>query len=378
MNKAYKYRLYPTEEQKLLFGKTFGCCRLIWNTMLSDKISFYKDNKQTLHNTPAQYKTDYPFLKEVDSLALANVQLNLQGAYNSFFTKLKSHNKKPGFPKFKSKHHCHNSYTTNNQKGSISIGSDYIKLPKIGKVPAVIHRLAPAGYVLKSATISMERDGSYYCSILYEYEANIITVTVTPDTVIGLDYKSNGFYVDSNGNTCGSPKCYRKAQKRLTKAQRKLRHQVIGSNNYNKQQLKVSKVHRKTVNQRNDFLNKKSLFLANQYSLVCVEDLDMRAQSNKGFGNGKATLDNSWGRFLQMLEYKLSDRGKTLIKVSKWYPSSQLCYSCGYKNPITKDLSVRTITCPICSKTYDRDENAALNIRDEGYRLYLQSIKKTA
>lgn len=373
MNKAYKYRLYPTKEQTLLLNKTFGCCRFVWNIMLSDKISCYQKNKTMLYNTPAMYKAGNPFLKEVDSLALANVQMHLQGAYNSFFKQ-----PKVGFPKYKSKHHCRDSYTTNNQKDSIIIGDNYIKLPKAGMIPAKIHRNAPLGYKLKSATISKEHDGSYYCSVLYAYEAIKTPIIATLDTTVGLDYKSDGFYVSSDGETCGSPKYYRKAQKRLTKAQRKLRHKFIGSNNYYKQQKRVAKIHRKTADQRNDFLNKKSLALAEKYDLVCIEDLDMKAMSNKGFCNGKATMDNAWSRFTHMLDYKLSDRGKTLIKVSRWYPSSQICHVCGHQNPITKDLSIRTITCPVCGETYDRDYNASLNLRIEGFRLYQQITKKTA
>ena len=373
MNKAYKYRLYPTKEQAQLLNKTFGCCRFVWNIMLSDKISCYQKDKTMLYNTPAMYKAKNPFLKEVDSLALANVQLHLQGAYNNFFKQ-----PKVGFPKYKSKHHCRDSYTTNNQKDSIIVGTNYIKFPKTGMIPAKIHRNAPIGYKLKSATVSREHDGSYYCSVLYAYEAVIVPITATLDTTVGLDYKSDGFYVSSDGETCGSPKYYRKAQKRLTKAQRKLRHKTIGSNNYYKQQKRAAKIHRKTADQRNDFLNKKSLELAEKYNLVCIEDLDMKAMSNKGFGNGKTTLDNAWSRFIHMLDYKLSDRGKTLIKVDRWYPSSQICHTCGHQNPITKDLSIRTITCPVCDKTYDRDDNSSLNLRDEGFRLYQQIIKKTA
>ena len=370
MNKAYKYRIYPTTDQKLLFGKTFGCCRFIWNIMLSDKISYYQTHKAMFYNTPAMYKADHLFLKEVDSLALANVQLHLQSAYNSFFRQ-----PKVGFPRYKSRHHCKDSYTTNDQKGSIVIGNDYIKLPKAGNVPAKIHRHAPSGYRLKSATVSMERDGSYYCSVLYTYDTVITPVIAVPDTTVGLDYKSNGFYVSSDGETCGSPKYHRRAQMKLTKAQRKLRHKTIGSSNYYKQQKLIARIYRKTVCQRNDFLNKQSLALAERYDLVCIEDLDMKSQSNRGFGNGKAVMDNSWGRFVYMLDYKLSDRGKSLIKVNRWYPSSQICHTCGHQDPITKDLSIRTVTCPICNSIYDRDYNAALNIRDEGYRLYIEQLK---
>ncbi len=227
--------------------------------------------------------------------------------------------------------------------------------------------------MLKSAVVSQECDGSYYCSCLYEYEDNISAHKVTYENTIGLDYKSDGLYVSSEGETCGSPKYYRKSQKKLAKLQRKLKNKVLHSSNYNKQQHKISKLHRHIANQRADFLHKKSYEIANRYELVCVENINLKNMSNKDFGNGKATSDNGFGMFLNMLGYKLSNLGKTLIKVDKYYPSSQLC-SCGYQNPITKNLNIRIIKCPVCHKVYDRDVNAAINIKNEGYRLYLQTV----
>lgn len=216
MNKAIKYRIYPTKSQENLLQKTFGCCRKIWNLMLSDKINYYKETKKTLQTTPAKYKKEYEYLKEVDSLALANVQLHLQKAYKNFFR-----DKKTGFPKYKSLKKSKKTYTTNNQKGTIQIIDNKIKLPKIGKIKAKIHRKGEENWTIKSATISQEKDGSYYASILFEYNQVIEKIEIT-DKVIGLDYKSDGLYADSNGNICGSPKYYRKSQNKLARLQRKL------------------------------------------------------------------------------------------------------------------------------------------------------------
>ena len=180
--------------------------------------------------------------------------------------------------------------------------------------------------------------------------------------------KSDGLYGDSNGNVCGSPKYYRKSQKKLARLQRQLCRKEKGSNNSNKARLKAARLHRHTANQRLDFLHKKSTEIANQYDVVCVETLDMRNMSNKGFGNGKATLDNGYGLFLTMLEYKLSDRGKYFVKVDKWYPSSQLCYACGKQHKEMKNLLIRELVCD-CGYSDDRDLNAALNINKEGLRL---------
>lgn len=364
MNKAIKYRLYPSTEQEIMFAKTFGCCRKVYNLMLADKIACYKETKSFGKQTPAMYKVDYPFLKEVDSLALANVQLNLQDALKNCFDK--SRKRKNGFPKFKSAKHSRKSYTTNNQKGTVDIIEDkYIKLPKIGKVKAIIHRVPDVDWIIKSATVSQDSDGKYYVSVLFEYDVTITSVAMS-DCVIGLDYKSDGLYMDSEGYSPTGHKYYRQNQEKLAHAQRKLKHMTIGSNNYKKQQRKIAKIQKHTSNQRLDFLHKESTKIANSYDVVCVETLDMKAISNKGFGNGKATLDNGYGMFLNMLEYKLSDRGKYFIKVDKWYPSSQLCSCCGKQKKLT--LADRIYKCD-CGLTINRDHNAAINIKNEGLRV---------
>ena len=369
-NKAIKYKIYPTTEQRIMFAKTFGCCRKVYNLMLTDKIAHYKATGKSIQTTPAQYKDEYPYLREVDSLALSNVQMNLQAAYKNFFNKKRK--AQGGFPKFKSRK-ARNSYTTNNQKGTVAIIDDkYIKIPKVGRVKAVIHRKANADWKIKSATISKERDDSYYISILFEYDKAENTYIVDKTNAIGLDYKSDGLYMDSNGNVGTNHKFYRESQKKLAKEQRKLsrmkgsKKNEPKSNNYVKQLRKTNKIHRHIANQRLDNLHKISTEIVNQYDVVCVESLNMRSMSNKGFGNGKATLDNGYGVFLRMLEYKLSDRGKTLVKVDKFYPSSQLCSYCGNRKKLA--LSERKYVCT-CGLEIDRDLNAAINIKNEGLRL---------
>lgn len=368
-NKAIKYRIYPTTEQSIMFAKTFGCCRKVYNLMLTDKIAHYKATGKSIQTTPAQYKDKYPYLREVDSLALANVWMNLQAAFHNTFSKFRK--KKNGFPRFKSRK-ARNSYTTNNQKGTVAIIDDkYIKIPKIGKVKAVIHRKANADWKIKSATISKERDGSYYISILYEFK-RVVTKVSKSKNAIGLDYKSNGLYMDSNGNMGTNHKFYRESHDRLAKAQRRLsrmkgsKKNEPKSNNYIKQLRKANKIHRHIANQRLDNLHKISTEIANQYDVVCVESLNMRSMANKGFGNGKATMDNGYGIFLNMLEYKLSDRGKTFVKVDRFYPSSQICSCCGSRKKLS--LSDRKYICT-CGLEIDRDLNAAINIKNEGLRL---------
>ena len=376
-NRAIRYRVYPTTEQRIMFAKTFGCCRKVYNLMLSDKIEGYKATGRFPAVTPAKYKDEYPYLREVDSLALANVQLNLQAAFRNCFSK--SRKKKNGFPKFKSAKHSRKSYTTNNQKGTVSIIDDkYIRLPKIGRVKAVIHRKPDDDWIIKSATVSQDGDGKFYISVLFESDDVINTYTADKTNAIGLDYASDGLYVDSNGNVGSNHKYYRESHDRLAKAQRRLsrmhgsKKNEAKSNNYIKQLCKVNKIHRHIANQRLDNLHKISTEIANQYDVVCVESLNMRSMANKGFGNGKATLDNGYGMFLSMLEYKLSDRNKYLVKVDKWFPSSQICHCCGTLHPEMKDLAIRTMKCD-CGLTMSRDQNAAINILREGLRLLTEA-----
>lgn len=373
-HKAIKYRLYPNFKQKEYFSKVFGCTRKIWNLMLSDREESYKATGKQSAPSLKVYKKEYPYLKEVDSLALCNAYLDLKKAYKDFFTNPKHFR----LPKFKSKKNRKDSYTTNNQNGTIALLDNAIKLPKIGLIKVKIHRAPEDSWVLKAATISKNRVGEYYASVLFEYEKEIKPVEVI-DAVIGLDYKSDGLYTDSNGITLGSPKFFRKSQKKLAKVQRKLakkkgfRKGETKSNNYIKQLEKIAKIHNHISNQRKDFLHKESTKIANLYDVVCVESLNMKNMSNKGFKNGKATMDNGYGMFLDFLEYKLKNKGKYFIKVDKWFPSSQICSKCGHKQKIP--LDVRVYECPECGNVVDRDLNAAINIKKEGLRLLEEALK---
>ena len=383
-NKAIKYRIYPTEKQKELILQTVGCTRKVFNYFLEYSEDRYKATKNTenIEYFSCTYcikqlpllKKEFSYLNDVDSISLQQAIRHLDTAYQNFY---KKQNKKP---KLKTRKRSRTSYSTVNVNNNIEVLDEYIKLPKLGKVKAIIHRNCPEGYILKSATVSMERNGSFYCSLLYEFEKEQLDSSINIENSIAFDYKSDGFYVDSEGNTLGSPKYYRKSQDKLAKEQRKLarmqgyRKGETKSKNFKKQQIKINKVYRHLANQRLDFVHKQSAKIANSYDIVCVEDLNMQALSNKGFKNGKATMDNAYGLFLNLLYYKLNDKGKVLIKVDKFYPSSQICNCCGYKNTKTKDLSIRKITCPCCNTTYDRDENATKNILKEGLRLYQESI----
>ena len=357
--------MYPTKEQEVLLAKTFGCCRLIYNVMLEDKIREYKATGRMLHNTPAGYKKEYPFLKEVDSLALANVQLHLETAYRNFFK-----NPSTGFPKFKSKHLSRNSYTTNMVNGNIGLQDGILKLPKLKNVRVRQHRQIPDGYQLKSVTVSREPSGKYYASLLYEYEHRenqAKHMVVEQMKILGIDYAMKGLAVFSDEWEEQNERFFRRSEKKLAKEQRKLSHCKRGSRNYDKQKRKVAFCHEKIRHQRKDFIHKLTTKIADAYDVVGVEDLDMKAMS-QCLNFGKSVMDNSFGMFRTILTYKLEERGKELVKINRFFPSSKQCCRCGNVKKELK-LSERIYRCEICGNEMDRDKNAAINIREEVKRL---------
>lgn len=363
-NKAFKFRIYPNKEQANFINQNIGACRFIYNQMLEDKIKYYEETKKTLNNTPAQYKEKHPWLKDMDAYALCNEQMNLQTAFKNFFRSPG----KVGYPKFKSKKTDKASYTTSNVNRVIRIiDSKHIKLPKIPKLRVKMHRQIPNNYKIKSATITRTPSGKYYISILTEYESQVPVIELDKNKALGLDYSSHDFYVDSNNQSANYPKYFRKYEERLAWEQHKLSRMIRGSHNYEKQRVKVAKIHEKITNLRLDFLHKLSTTLANQYDIICVEDLNL-SNLKRSLKLGKSTSDNGFGAFRQLLTYKLLERGKLLIKIDKYFPSSKTCHNCGAINKDLK-LSDRIWTCPECGSVIERDYNAALNIRDAGLAL---------
>ena len=352
MLKAYKYRIYPDAEQMQFFAKCFGCVRFVYNRMLSDRIEHYNLTVKSLNNTPAQYKSEFTWLKEVDSLALANAQMNLNTAYRNFFR-----DKSNGFPKFKSKKNNNFSYTTNNQKGTVYIENGCIKLPKL-KSPVKIRQHRSFEGVIKSCTISKAPSGKYHISILVETEIQKLPAS---DMRVGIDVGIKDFAVLSNGEAYKNPKHLRKSEKRLAKLQRDLSRKQIGSSNRNKARIKVAKLHEKIANQRMDFLHKKSTEIIRKNQAIVIEDLKVK-NLMKNHNLAKYIAEVSWSRFREMLDYKSRWYGRELIIAPPDYPSSQLCSDCGNRSSQTKDLACRIYVCPECGLEIDRDYNASLNL----------------
>ena len=337
--------------------------------MLDHAQEYYKAHGKKGYSTPAQYKEEYPFLKEVDSLALCNVQMNLQTAYNNFFQQMRK-SKKANIH-YKSKKYCKNSYTTNNQ-GQIIIEDNYIRLPKIGKVKFIYHRELGKNEKIKSITVSMNATGKYYISILVEYTEVIEQVKL--QKVLGLDYKMNGFYCDSEGKTTNYPRYYRKLEAKLKLLSKKFSNKVKGSKNHEKARLKLVSHHEKIANLRNNFLHQLSHHLAKNYDVIVVEDINLQEMS-KALKFGKSVYDNSFGRFREYLAYKLAKLGKVFYKAPKHYASTQICSNCG--NRKTKDEKLKlddtVYNCKKCGINIDRDKNAAINLQTLGTREFVFS-----
>ncbi|TCO55500.1 RNA-guided endonuclease TnpB family protein [Caldanaerobacter subterraneus] len=367
MLKAYKYRIYPDKAQKEFFEKTFGCCRFVWNKMLEEKLETLRQGRKIPRITPARYKKGYPFLREVDSLALANVQLEQEKAFRNHF-KNPEHFRMPKFKKKKDKQ----SYTTNNQQlknGNETIRVDFEKgliyLPKIKSgIKTIFHRRFEGK--IRSATVVKTKAGKYYVSILVDVQDPRNDVKEPKNFIGGIDLGLKSFVTIANDT--GSlkieyPKYLIKAEKRFKKSQRQLSRKEKGSKNWEKARKRLAKEHEYVKNAREDFLHKLSKAIIDENQVVVVESLNVKGLSKTRLS--KRILDSSWSKFLEYLRYKADWYGRRVIEVDKTFPSSRMCSICGYINKELK-LKDRVWECPECRTIHDRDENAARNLRNYG------------
>jgi putative transposase len=369
-HKAYKFRIYPTKEQEILIAKTIGCSRFVFNHFLAQWNDTFKETSKGLtfnacSSQLTQLKKELVWLKEVDSIALQSSLKNLADSYTRFF---KKQNKAP---RFKSKKNTLQSYTTKHTNENIAIIDSRIKLPKLGLVRYAKSREVE-GRIL-NATVRRNASGKYFVSILTEIEVRPLEKT---ESSIGIDLGITDFAILSDGRKINNNKFTSKMEKKLKREQRKLSRRalhaknnginLLDAKNYQKQKRRVALLQERVMNQRNDFLNKLSTEIIKNHDIICMEDLNTKGML-RNHKLAKSISDVSWSAFVTKLEYKAKWYGKTIVKISRWFPSSQICSHCGHQGG-KKSLKIRDWRCPVCHEHHDRDINASKNILAEGLR----------
>ena len=368
--KGYKYRIYPNKEQEIQLAKTFGCCRFVFNQILAKKIEFYKEEKKSLSKTECnnycnrELKKEYPWLKEVDKFALTNSIYDLDSAYQNFFRRVKQGSDKAGFPKFKSKHNHYYSYKTNFTNNNIKVDfeNNKVQLPKLKWIKCKLHREFKGKILF--ATISKVPSGKYYVSFNVECEHEEL---LQNNNALGMDLGIKDLLITSDGEVFDNKKITYRYEKKLAKLQRQLAKKQRHSNNYKKQTKKIAKLHEKISNIRLNNLHQISSQIIRENQFIFSEDLHIKGMV-KNHNLAKAIHDMGWYELTRQLTYKAEWNSKVYHKVNRYYPSSQLCNVCGYKNEDTKNLSVRFWICPKCNTEHDRDKNASINILNQGVK----------
>ena len=367
MLRAYKYRIYPTDEQKVLFSKTFGCCRFVYNWALNLKITAYKERKETLGNVyltnlmKSELKSEHEWLSEVNSQSLQSALRNLDTAYTNFFRNTKA----VGFPRFKSRKDRQSFLCL--QHCRVDFKESTITIPKVKDISAVLHRKFKG--TVKTVTVSMTPSGKYFASVLVDTCLQEIPAgEITRETSLGIDLGIKSLAVCSDGRTFDNPKNLQKSLGRLKLLQKRLSRKQKGSANRNKVRVKVARLQEHIANCRKDNLHKITHTLTHdsQVRTICMEDLNVKGMQ-RNHRLAQAVGDASFGMFLTQLEYKCKWYGVNLIKIDRFAPSSKTCGKCGYVYKGLK-LSERSWTCPECGTHHDRDFNASCNIKEFGLK----------
>jgi len=378
IHRALKVRLYPNKEQETQILKTLGSCRFLYNQMLAERIQTYDEWKASgkdvrklyehQYKTEKQYKQEFEWLSEVDSISLQQSRIDLSMAYQNFFRSLKGKRKgKSGFPKFHKKGQK-DSYRTLNLGTTIAINYETrkVKLPKLGWINYRDLRKNIKG-AIKQATVSRTKTGKYFVSILFEQELELEGVEIQPNLKTkGLDMSLSSFYVDDQGNSPAYEYIYRKNEPRLRYLQRQVSKKKKGSSNQKKAQMRVNRIYEKISNSRKDFSQKLSTKLVQENDVIVVESLNLKAMT-QCLNLGKSVNDLGYGEFLRQLQYKALWNNKILIEADKWFASSKTCSKCGY---VHKNLQLqdRMFNCPSCGFEIDRDQNAGVNLRNYGLK----------
>jgi putative transposase len=358
--KAYKYRIYPTDEQAEKLGQTIGCARFVWNHLVANFNAYGTEEfKPILNEKILKDNPEFSFLKDVSATALQQKQRDFDETKKQFFNKKRK--VKLGRMKFKKKKGSKQSYRLTNQKFTLDQDNSTIRLEKIGNVKIILDRIIPDDADYRSVTISKSPSGKFFVSILVK-----INIECKPLTgkMVGIDLGLNDLYILSNGGIINNPRWFKETQLELKKAQQHLSRKTPGSARYEKQRIKVARIHERIANQRNYFIHNITTALVTNYDVICIEDLNVSGMKKTNMG--KSISDASWATFTAQLDYKCNWYGKTIVKIDRFYPSTQLCSNCGHRDG-KKSLNIRDWICPVCGSHHDRDINAAVNILQKGF-----------
>ena len=370
VNRGYKVRIQPTNDQKISIHKTLGCCRLVWNVSLEERKKFYETSRDIIRGNESRtfksqkdWKEVYPFLKEADSQALNTTQQNLNKAYKHYFKGIH------GVPHFKSKKHSKESYTTHMVNNNIRIDGDYIKIPKIGLVKMRKNRkVLPCNSIIKAVTVSKTLTGKYFVSLRLEVEQKRSSRDENFKRVIGLDFSTTHFYINNMGEKANFPSYIEQTVTKIKKCQRKMSKQVKTSKGREKTRIKLVKLYEKKRNQLKDFHHKLSNNIIKNNDIIGLESLSLKEMNSEKYFQKRIQI-MGWRNFIGILTYKAHDKAVILHFSNQYYASSKTCSVCGHKKE-TFPLSQKTYTCE-CGNVLHRDVNAAMNLSQEAMISYL-------